>query len=59
MAEWKCVDAWELGRDFECPCCHRSVLLRWGGSVLDLPPECPKCGADLSGTERSERDDRS
>lgn len=49
MAEWKLVDAWELGYEYECSNCEGHVDTKRKGEAL--PGVCPYCNSEMNGQE--------
>ena len=47
MSEWKLVDAWELGYEYECSNCEGHVDTKRKGEAL--PGVCPYCDSDMNG----------
>jgi hypothetical protein len=47
MAEWKLVDAWELGYEYECSNCGCHIDTKRKGEAL--PGVCPLCDSDMNG----------
>ena len=52
MAEWKFVDAWELGYEYECSNCGCHIDTKRKGEAL--PGVCPLCDSDMNGKERKD-----
>lgn len=42
---WKLVDAYEMGYEYECPHCNKHIDVRRKG--IGLPEECPYCGTKM------------
>ena len=49
MAEWKFVDAWELGYEYECSNCEKHIDTKRKGEAV--PVTCPYCNSDMNGKE--------
>ena len=47
MADWKCTDHYEFGKEYECPHCKKHVVLMQGCFESFLPEKCPYCGKDV------------
>ena len=47
MANWKLVDVWEMGYEYECPNCGNHIDVRF--KLKDLPSECHNCGYNMDG----------
>lgn len=47
MSEWKITDVDECGFEYECLNCNRHIITKYKN--VDLPDECPYCGAKMKG----------
>lgn len=50
MAEWKWVDSWELGYEYECPNCGCHIDTKRKGE--GLPKWCPICKSEMEVKEK-------
>lgn len=43
---WKLVDTYEMGYEYECPFCSKHIDVKYKGH--DLPEECPYCKTKMN-----------